>query len=127
MRCANPGVAVAPYGAVALQPATPCAVAPPLHQPNRPRIPRDRLVRGQQERALGFRLGDKYSIEGILMDCREIPHRHGMRTSDRELVVVVFQQPAPQDFGINPEIRTAEPRLIVISQRLAALNNSRLR
>jgi hypothetical protein len=78
---------------------------------NRSRIARHDLVRGQQQRAFRFGLGDEHTVERVFVDGRQMCRGHGVLTRDPKLGVAVLEQPAAEYVRIDPEIVTSQPVL----------------
>jgi acyl-CoA synthetase (NDP forming) len=65
-------------------------------------------IGGQQRDPFGDRLRHEEAIESVLVNRRQYPDGNDMLAGDRELIVAVGQQPAPQQPRIDPEILAPE-------------------
>ncbi len=69
-----------------------------------PEVLGDDGIGGQERDALDHRLSDKDAIERVLMDRRQPVEGNGVLAGDRQFAIVVVEQAAAQEPGINPKV-----------------------
>lgn len=78
---------------------------------HRSRIERDVRVGGEKRHAFGGGLGNKQSVERLLVDGWQGFHAQRVFSCDRQLGVPVVEQTTPQQMPIHKEVRPTQASL----------------